>query len=295
MESLFWPEAEPAGDYAIVTMVKDDVFFLDILIKHYQRNLNADYYIIDHDSSIDLKSWASNNFPGVNINIIKIPNIPFDDRFKSAAISSIANICAACYNITISSDVDEIVISCDKNVTLKSLLDNLEYSFTAPIGVEFVHNTIMEHKYDPELDVLEQRNTFFYTSGYSKPVIWKKQARFSPGLHGINQNYFVSSKIALVHMRSIDFSQVKVRQASRMSTVLSNEQELKFSNAHWKKDVNDKSWYGNWIFEKAKLTKKIRSESELNEFINSLGIPQKINSPFYRHDISKVSELMLWD
>ncbi|MCU6673730.1 hypothetical protein [Leclercia adecarboxylata] len=294
MQGFFWPQAQPASKYAIVTMVKDDLFFLDIMIKHYQRHLEADYFIIDHASSIDVQSWATINHPNLNINVITIPNIPFDDRFKSAAISSIANICAACYEVTISSDADEIVMPFESSDSLQNTLDNLEHTFSAPVGVEFVHNTNLENEYDSNKDLTEQRNTFFFTSGYSKPVIWKKQSHFSPGLHGIDQPYSIVSKLALVHLRSVDFNQIKSRQVARMNSILSDEQEQKFSNAHWKKDVNDKAWYGNWIFEKAKGVSKKKNATDLNEFLDNVGTPQKVNQPFYRHDISKVSELLLW-
>lgn len=292
--SYFWPTAEPVSKYAIVTMTKDDFFFLDLMVKYYYRHLKADFYIIDHGSKIDIKGWANTNFPNVNINVIKIPNIPFDDRFKSAAISSIANICAACYDTTISSDVDEVVITHNDNHSLKLILDNIKSPFTAPVGVEFVHNISLEGEYNPELDVTQQRNTFFYTSGYSKPIIWKKQSHFSPGLHGIDQCYEITSELALSHMRSVDFTQVKSRQESRRNTILSNEQEERSSNFHWKKEIDDKTWYGNWIFEKAKSITKKRSNIELFEILQAIGTPQKFNSPFYRHDISKVSELLLW-
>lgn len=291
-----WPDIDSVADFAVITMVKNDLFYLDIWIKHYKKYLNPLFVIIDHSSDESVSDWVSINHEDIKCNVVKIPNIAFDDRFKSAALSSLANIYQGCCKLVITSDVDEILIPFKSENNLKDTLLSLNEDFSAPIGVEFVHNRLNEPEYDSNIDCLNQRSTFFFTSGYSKPVIWKKDAFFSPGLHGINKEYSFTDQLALVHLRSIDYNYTMQRQLSRNSAVLSNEQVNNKTGLHWQRDINDKSWFGYFIFEKAlSVSSNISFEHEYNIFFEKLAIPKKVNSPFYKHDISITSPLMLWD
>jgi hypothetical protein len=233
-------------------------------------------------------------YPELDICIFKIPNVEFDDRFKSSALSAVANMLQACFGVVITSDVDEIVIPIDKGDSLKTLLLGLEDEFVAPIGMEPVQNSESEISFDNSKNVLSQRRVLFLTSGYTKPIIWKSSANFTPRLHGLDKPYTVNTELGLVHLRSVNIEECRKKQINRNSTEFSIDQEKIFGSCPWKKTVEDKAWYGNWIFAKASAVSKEKSihltKEKLDEFASDIEIKKYGNN--YKHNVSVVTELM---
>lgn len=279
---------------ALVTMVRDDHAYLAQWISHYTRELpEARFYVLDHGSPDSLRDFVARSFPPEvqrQVNILELPAFRFDDEAKSFHVSQLANLLLYSFGTVIASDVDEILVpSPFAQTSLQSSLQALETPYTCPIGVDIVQDVDKEPAFDFTGDIRAQRQVGYLNSSYSKPVIWKRRAAFSAGLHGLSESYSYTTDILLCHLQNVDQDTTRHREGVRRETDFSDRQIASRQGAFWKAARED-------MFAKLRSQPKIwpLGEESLQDFrdylhnrlfidgngIYSHGVNQR--SPFYR-------------
>lgn len=286
----FWPERSPVRPIAFVTMARDEEIFLKAWICNGLRiNPDADFYILDHASTVPL-SVALEDFCSEwkgQINFIRIPAIPFDDDYKAMALSGLAKTLIHSHAVVVSSDCDELLVGLGIHSTAvyPKLLEIAH--FCAPIGFEIVQHPHAEKQFDPLVPVTEQRNFGFFAAGYTKPVVWRGRTEFGAGLHRIRDDFAYESTLALLHLRSVDTQISASRATLRRQYDLSESQLKNGRDAHWRRPIEQKID----LHQKLLASPVIESASVvLPQFLDELKNKHSINGGgFWGHDIKSVS------
>lgn len=230
-----WPARETVRRLACVTMVRDEDYFIEMYIKHYLMNCpDADFYIIDHASTRPVSSVIREKFHDLaegRVNVIRIPDIPFDDDFKSMALSSVGSMACAAYDIVIVSDVDELVVPLKGDLVGTCLA--LSADVIAPLGFEVIQNSVFEDQYDVDAPVFSQRKYGYFKSSQTKPVIWKAASIVAAGIHKCMYDYVFSSDLITVHMRFADREQARYRVSHRRQVTFSKNQISRKYGVYW--------------------------------------------------------------
>lgn len=231
----FWPSRETIKRLACVTMVRDEEFFLELMLNHYSRMSNdVDFFIIDHASKVPVSDFIKekiNNIHCGRINVIRIPPIPFDDDYKSSSLSSLANMVVAAYDVVIVSDVDEIVIPIGGDLVDIAMRDG--NGVIAPLGFEAIHHRSVEGEYRVEKSFTEQRRYGYFRAAESKPVIWKQPNTAGPGLHKSLEKFDFNENLILAHLRYIDYTRSRERIIHRQSVNFSMNQSNRGYGSYW--------------------------------------------------------------
>lgn len=287
-----WPQRTPVSSVACITMARDEEFFLEIWVKHYLALIpDAQLFILDHASEKPVSDFIKEAIGGedaLKVTIIRLPDFPFDDDYKAAALSSLANILIHGYRCVVISDADEIVVPIDRNVDLSVALMNSVAECTAPLGFEPVERRGEERPFDPSAPVFDQRSYGFFTSGYSKPCIWRNQGAISAGLHKATLDFEYSDDLLLVHLRSVDEKMSLERARRRREVSLSNNQNSKGYGATWKTPSDKKISF----FTKLESIKQVIDASDIvEEFKYSIKASRSLRGKMFGHDISLTSEM----
>lgn len=264
----YWPPRETIKRLACVTMVRDEDFFLEVFVNHYTRMYSdVDFFIIDHASINPVSEFARSrlkHIPQGRINVIRIPPIPFDDNYKSSAISSLANMALAAYDVVIVSDIDEIVIPIGGDIVEIAMADRSE--IIAPLGFEAIHHTKVEKSYEPDHPFLSQRRYGYFRAAESKPVIWKAHNTASPGLHKSVNKFDFNERLILAHLRYVDFRKSRDRIEHRQSINFSKNQKHHGYGAYWSASTEAREE----IFKKAASSHFVSAQTLIPEFIKSM-------------------------
>lgn len=222
----------------LITMARNEPLFLAHWIWHYSISLEQPKFILIDDASDP--SMVRNlrlQFPDADLDVFRLPEGPFNDQYKSNALSSIAIIAVERYAVVITTDADEIVapIGESRGQDLFDVLRSAPRPFTAPIGVAPVHDFENEPPFDAFRSVGSQRAFGQLRSASCKPCIWQGEPwLFSPGQHGLRQRrVLIYPRLALIHLKYIDADALRKRQRERISRELSDGQNSTFG-LHWK-------------------------------------------------------------
>lgn len=230
-----WPSKERTKRLACVTMARDEEFFIEMYIKHYLRQeSDVDFYIIDHSSRRPVADLVREKFPDLQegrVNVTRIPLIPFDDDYKSMALSSIGSIACGAYDIVIVSDADELVTAVEGGLVETCL--SIPADVIAPLGFEVVQNRKCEAPYDLNSPVYPQRRHGYFKASETKPVIWKLATLVGPGIHKCLYPYEITERIMLTHMRFADFDQAQSRVNHRRNVEFSKNQIDRKYGTYW--------------------------------------------------------------
>jgi hypothetical protein len=287
MRIEFWPKQESIAPIAFVTMARDEEAFLSSWIENGRKICpDAAFYVLDHASVRPLSHFAmkylSSN--GVDISVFRIPSVPFDDDFKSMALSSLAKSLLHCYEVVVTSDCDELLVGF--GIRTKDILPKLRAAsgVIAPIGFEVVQHLEKEKPFDPSAPVQSQRNYGFFASGYTKPVIWKKRTEFGAGLHRTRDGFSYDVSLGLLHLRSVDASISEERAAQRRSYSLSESQVMLGRGANWQRQVEKKIDFFSKV---AKMEDIQDAGSIMDDFLKNVRDSYEKNiGGFWGHNIS---------
>lgn len=190
---------------AIVTMVKDDHFFLRRWVEYYGNLFGREaLYVLSHGGAPEIANIAE------GCNVIRIPP-GYDEMFNSRranTFSSFARALKFWFDFVIVTDVDEfLVIDPDSKVTLPEFLGRRKKDamVITPIGVEVVHRPEVEPE-EIGAAILGPRRYARYSSFYCKPiVIGKKSVKLSRGSHyASHPELKVFRNLYLFHMKYCD-------------------------------------------------------------------------------------------
>ena len=264
----FWPPRETIKRLACVTMVRDEEFFLELMLNHYCRMTDeVDFFIIDHASKVPVSEFISTRIRNIHpgrINVIRIPPIPFDDDYKSSALSSLANMVVAAYNVVLVSDVDEIIVPIGGDLVDIAMRDAREV--IAPLGFEVIHHREREAVYRMDRHLLDQRRYGYFRAAESKPVIWKAPNTAGPGLHKSIKPFGFNEMLILAHLRYVDYDMSRQRITHRQSVEFSSSQKDHGYGAYWGASIEAREA----IFEKILSSDLLEAGPVMEDFLHRL-------------------------
>jgi hypothetical protein len=236
--SLLRTRSQAGEGVCLITMARDEPEFLTHWIWHYSRALDRPKFIlIDDASEPGMVEGLRARFPQADLDVIRLPEGPFADQYKSNALSALALIAVERFAVVIATDCDEIVmpIGADSDGDLFELLRAAPMPFAAPIGVAPIQIAGTEPPFDPLRPVGAQRSVGQLRSASCKPCIWQGEPwLFSPGQHGLRQRRApIFPRLALVHLKYVDAELLAARQGLRGSREMSHDQDDTQAR-HWR-------------------------------------------------------------
>jgi hypothetical protein len=222
----------------LIIMARDEAIFLTHWIWHYSRLLERPKFIVIDDASDPaMVAGLRAEFPQADLDVIRLPEGPFLEQYKSNALSAMATIAVDRFAVVIATDANEIVmpIGPDRDRQLVDLLHEAPGPFVAPIGVAPIQDLTCEPAFDPRRPVGDQRSVGQLRSASCKPCIWKGESwLFSPGQHGLRQRRVpIFDRLALVHLKYVDAEVLAGRQAVRRARSFSAAQGDDVAR-HWR-------------------------------------------------------------
>lgn len=205
---------------AVLTMVKDDHFFLRRWLAHYGALVGRQHlYVLSHGNDPAIREIAA----GANV-----INIPYDpsryhfDRRRWQMLGEMTSGLLRYYNWVICGDVDEFVVV-DPDVA-PNLLDYIEAksaratpAVICPLGLEIIHNPDLEPEpLNEAAPILSRRRLFRVNANYSKPCITRSPIQFTPGGHSCNiDNRALDPHLYLLHLRFVSHDLTLARLKGR--------------------------------------------------------------------------------
>lgn len=189
---------------AVVTMVRDDAFFLKAWLRHYGEMFGRqNCYVINHGYGEEVAELAK------GCNIIGIPGDPhknFDVK-RWSLLNNLFGGLRRYYKHVIVGDVDELVVV-DPEAGM-NLLQWLEKADTdrvyTPVGLEVIHRIDIEDQPAEDM-ILGPRRHVRVAPHYSKPSIVSTPAKLSRGGHFAQYSKLhTPDELYLMHLKFCDF------------------------------------------------------------------------------------------
>ncbi len=224
----------------LVTMARNEAEVLTHWAWHYCRLLDAPKFVVlDDASEPGMLETVRSRVPEADIDVIRLPEGPFSDQYKSNALSALATVMVERYATVIATDADEVVtpLGAHRDRPFDEILREIPRPFAAPIGIAPIHDIDREGPFDPLRPVAVQRAVGMLKAVSTKPVIWQGEPWvFSPGQHVLRQRRVpVTTALGLVHLKFVDADLLAARQAVRQSREMSEAQGPDVAG-HWRRD-----------------------------------------------------------
>lgn len=191
---------------AVVTMVRDDLFFLKIWLAHYGAQFGREnLYIINHGRGEDVARLAE------GCNIIGIPGEAqknFDMK-RWRLLNNLVNGLRGYYTHVIVGDIDELVVidPADGRSLLEFLQQARKGRVLTPLGLEVIHRIDQEDA-PIEGPVLGPRRHVRLAPHYSKPCIVSVGTKIARGGHFTQfDQLFTPDCLYLLHLKFCDFGE----------------------------------------------------------------------------------------
>ena len=191
---------------AVITMVRDDQFFLDAWLRHYGPIFGREnLYIVNHGRGEAVAQQAE------GCNIIGIPGDPhknFDMKRWRLLNNMVAGI-KCYYKHVIVGDVDELVVV--DPASGQNLLDYLEATperrVLTPLGLEVIHR--IDRELDPiDTHILGPRRHVRLAPHYSKPCVISTGTKIARGGHYTQYDKLhAPDDLYLMHLKFCDFAE----------------------------------------------------------------------------------------
>lgn len=255
----------------LVTMARNETEVLTHWASHYCRLLDAPKFVVlDDASEPGMLETVRSRVPDADIDVIRLPEGPFSDQYKSNALSALATVMVERYATVITTDADEIVtpIGAHRDRPFDAVLRDIPHPFAAPIGIAPIHDIDREGAFDPLRPVAAQRAVGMLKAVSTKPAIWQGEPWvFSPGQHALRQRRVpVTTALGLVHLKFVDADLLAARQSVRQGREMSAAQAPDVAR-HWRRDPA--AMKGMQIFrDAAKLREGPRLLDEMPGFLD---------------------------
>lgn len=209
---------------AVITMARDDDFFLSRWIAYYGKQFGTEnlYILLDGlDQNIPENSGKTHITKLPHKNMSRIAG----DKYRIGKISELAKQLLKTYDIIIGCDSDEFLIV-DPNIS-----DNLsEYLSTKKIhttlsglGLDIGQNLQTEPILDKNAPFLKQREYALLSTRYTKPVVINKPVSWGSGFHSIKKhNFHIDKHLYLLHFGAVDMKMLEEKALLRGSDWLNH-------------------------------------------------------------------------
>lgn len=202
---------------AVITMARNDEFFLGRWIKYYSEQFGQEnlYIILD---GLDQDSPKN----AENVNIIKLEHHEMSriagDKYRITKLTDLAHELLKKYDLVIGCDCDEFLIADPK--TGKSLAQYLGEikikTSVSGIGLDVGQNLNTESELNQKKPILEQREYALLSTRYTKPVVINRPVNWGSGFHRIKgHNFHLDKNLYLLHFGAVDLEMLKTKARKR--------------------------------------------------------------------------------
>lgn len=209
----------------VITMVRDDYFFLERWVKYYGEIFGRDaLYVINHGNGARVQEIAA------GCNVVGIPDV-FNEKFDAMRwrlLNNFAQGLRGYYTYVMIGDVDEFIVLDPKTgMGLDEFLIRRRGRTTiTPIGLEVVHKPDLEPEGIADGPMLGPRRHARFTTAYSKPCIFNHHVEISRGGHyATDPELKIFKNLYLFHMRYVDADLYRATLARRHGQVDRIEKE----------------------------------------------------------------------
>jgi len=219
---------------AVVTMVRDDHFFLKAWLRYYGALFGREnLYVINHGRGAGVAELAE------GCNIIGLPGDPHKnfDMKRWRLLNGIVGGLKSYYKHVIVGDVDELlVIDPEKGRTLVEFLDvRRADQVLAPLGLELIHRIDLEP--DPIRDrILGPRRHVRIAPHYSKPCVISTGTKIARGGHFAQYPKLNTPEaLYLFHLKFCDFEEYSAAMNRRNAVTSAIGAEISDASIgrHW--------------------------------------------------------------
>lgn len=202
---------------AVITMARNDDFFLARWIKYYGDEFGTENLYIYLDG-------LDQNIPenAGNAHITKLPHTDMSrsagDKYRIGKISALANELLKKYDIVIGCDTDEFLIIDPKlKTTLHQYLSNKKIHTTmSGLGLDVGQHMKFEKSLDTSKPFLSQRGFALMSTRYTKPVVINKPVNWGSGFHRVKgKNFHIDENLYLLHFGAVDMDMLVSKAAKR--------------------------------------------------------------------------------
>lgn len=195
---------------AIITMVHNEALYFPIWLRYYSRFFTADdIYVFDHETTDGSTS-------GGGFQRIPVEHPTVDHRWMVDTITDLQHELVNRYEVTVVTDVDEIIMTRPDHGGLGAYLDRFEEEWVNCLGYELLHMREREPPLDPAQPILAQRGWWFANDGYDKAAIATAPMHWRPGFHGrVDYQFNPDPDLRLVHLHRMDYELCRQRHISR--------------------------------------------------------------------------------
>ena len=239
--------AAPAGrPRAVITIVHNESVFLPIWLDYYSRSFAAqDIYVLDNqstDGSTDRDGFVR----------IPVEHDEVDHPWMVQTVQELQRELLDRYEMVLVTDVDEIVIPHPRAGTLSDYLDRFDEEWVNCLGYEVLHQHDSEPPFDPARGVLEQRSTWFASTGYDKPAVASVPLSWRPGFHGrVDYHFNGDPDLRMIHLHRMDYEICRARH-ERWASVPWNERDLEHGWGVHNRVTEDQE-FERWFYERPAL------------------------------------------
>ena len=211
---------------AVITMARNDEFFLNRWIKYYGEQFGQENLYIYLDG-LDQKLPAQ--VGQANVTIVEKQGLKVVDAEKRRLdflSDRAAELFDVGYQLVIGCDADEFLIV-DTNVgkTLAEYLSSLKINTSvSALGLDVGQHLTKELPLDTSEPVLQQRHYALINSRFTKTGIIAKPVRWGRGFHRVNgHNFHIDKNLYLLHLGNIDY-QMLMDKFNSQDIIASGEQ-----------------------------------------------------------------------
>ena len=207
---------------AVITMARNDEFFLNRWIAYYGRLFgeeNLYVYLDGKDQPIPAMAGKANviHVERVAEHVVKA------EKRRLNFLSQKAKELFKNYHIVIGVDADEFIVLDPRiNKTLREYLSEKRInSSISSLGIDVGQDTNSEKILDRERPFLQQRNYAVTSSRYTKPSILARPLRWGSGFHRIKwHNFHIDKNLYMFHFGSVDYDMImdRFKDKDRMAT-----------------------------------------------------------------------------
>lgn len=202
---------------AVITMARNDEFFLSRWIEYYGREFGTENLYIYLDGTDQV---VPKNANGVTVKKLPHRNMSRSegDKYRIGLISNLANELLKKYDIVIGCDCDEfLIVDPVLNTSLREYLSHKKIKTTVSgLGLDIGQNMNCEDALDTKKSFLSQREYALLSTRYTKPVVINKPVRWGSGFHRIKgKNFHIDKNLYLLHFGAVDMKMLEQKAAAR--------------------------------------------------------------------------------
>lgn len=209
---------------AVITMARNDDFFLSRWISYYGTQLgeeNLYIYLDGTDQPIPANAGKANVMHEERV----VEHVVAAEKRRLGFLSDVAArlMSEKAYDIVIGVDADEfLILDPAINETLSTYLSEITIdNSVSGLGVDVGQHLELEATLDKTKPFLEQREYAMLSSRYTKPSVISKPVRWGSGFHRIrNHNFHIDPNLYLFHFGSVDYQMIldRFKDKDRMAT-----------------------------------------------------------------------------